>query len=70
MEQNLKLTYKKDNEFDYENKYKQLVGGLIYLNTTRLDISFIVGILSRFTQNPCEGHWSSAKRVLKCLKGT
>jgi hypothetical protein len=46
------------------------MGSLIYLTTTRPDISFIVGILSRFMQNPCEGHWSVAKRVLKYLKGT
>jgi hypothetical protein len=46
------------------------VGSLIYLTTTRPYISFIVGILSRFMQNPCEGHWSAAKRVLKYLKGT
>lgn len=32
--------------------------------------SFIVGILSRFMKNPCEGHWSAAKRVLKYLKRT
>jgi transposase InsO family protein len=70
MEQNLKLTSKEGNEFEDATKYKQLVGSLIYLTTTRPDISFVVGILSRFMQKPCEGHWSAAKRVLKYLKGT
>jgi hypothetical protein len=50
-------------------KYRQLVGILIYLTTTKLDISFFVGIISRFMQKPCEGHWSATKRVLKYLKG-
>jgi hypothetical protein len=70
MEQNLKLTSKEGNEFEDATKYRQLVGSLIYLTTTRPDISFVVGILSRFMQKPCEGHWSVAKRVLKYLKGT
>jgi hypothetical protein len=38
--------------------------------TTGPKISFIVGILSRFMQKPCEGNWSTPKRVLKYLKGT
>jgi hypothetical protein len=46
------------------------VGSLIYLTTTRPNISFVVGILSRFMQKPCEGHWSVANSVLKYLKGT
>jgi len=46
------------------------VGSLIYLTTARLDISFVVGILSKFMQKPCEGHWFASKRVLKYLKGT
>ena len=70
MEQNLKITLKKGNEFENATNYKQLVGSLIYLTTTRPNISFVVGILSRFMQKPCEGHWSVAKRVLKYLKGT
>jgi hypothetical protein len=70
MEHNLKLTSKEGNEFEDATKYRQLVGSLIYLTTARLDISFVVGILSRFMQNPCKGHWSAAKRVLKYLKGT
>jgi hypothetical protein len=30
----------------------------------------LVGILSKFMQKPCEGHWCAAKRVQKYLKGT
>jgi hypothetical protein len=46
------------------------MGSLIYLTITRPNISFVVGILSRFMQKPCEGDWFVAKRVLKYLKGT
>eukprot|EP00253_Pinus_taeda_P014817 PITA_14817 len=70
MEQNLKLTSIEGKEFQDATKYRQLVGCLNYLTTTRPDISFDVGILSRFMQKPCEGHWSAAKRVLRYLKGT
>ena len=70
MEQNLKLASKEGNEFEDATKYKHLVGILIYITTTRPNISFVVGILSRFMQKPCEGHWSTTKRVLKYLKGT
>jgi hypothetical protein len=69
MEHNLKLTSKEDNEFEDATKYRQLVGSLIYLTTTGPNISFVVEILSRFMQNLCEAYLSTAKRVLKCLKG-
>eukprot|EP00253_Pinus_taeda_P029940 PITA_29940 len=46
MEQNLKLTSIEGKEFEDATKYRQLVGSLIYLTTTRPDISFSVGILS------------------------
>jgi hypothetical protein len=70
MQHNLKLTSKEGNEFEDATKYRQLVGNLIYLTTTRPKISFVFEILSRFMQNPCEGHWFAAKRVMKYLKGT
>ena len=70
MEYNFKLTSKEGNEFEDATKYRQLVGSLIYLTTTKPNISFIVGILSRFMQKPCEGHWYDAKRDLKYFKGT
>ena len=36
--------------------YKQLVGSLIYLTTTRPDIAFAVGIVSRFMAEPKQSH--------------
>jgi hypothetical protein len=66
----LKLTSKEGNEFEDTTKYIQLMGSLIYLTTTRPSISFIVGIISRFMQKHCEGHWFVAKRVLGYLKIT
>jgi hypothetical protein len=70
MEHNLKLTSKEGNEFEDATKYRQLVGSIIYLTTTKPNISFVGGIISRFKKNPCEGHWSVIKRALKYLKGT
>eukprot|EP00253_Pinus_taeda_P031523 PITA_31523 len=70
MEQNLNLTSIEGKEFEDATKYRQLVGSLNYLTTTRPDISFVVGSLSRFMQKPCEGYWPTAKSVLKYLKGT
>eukprot|EP00253_Pinus_taeda_P036101 PITA_36101 len=70
MEQNLKLTSIEEKEFEDATKYKQLVGSLHYLTTTRPDISFAIGTLSRFMKKSFEGHWFAAKRVLKYLKGT
>lgn len=40
------------------------------MHCTRPDISFVVGILSRFTSNPKHDHLNVAYRVLKYLKNT
>jgi len=50
MEQNLKLTSIEGKQFEDAKKYKQLIGSLIYLTTTRLDVLLVFGILSRFMQ--------------------
>ena len=34
---------------------------------TRPDIAYIVGMLSRFLNNPGRKHWEAAKRVLRYL---
>eukprot|EP00253_Pinus_taeda_P015735 PITA_15735 len=53
MEPNLKLTSTEGKEFEDATRYRQLVGSLNYLTTTKPDISFVVGILSKFMQKPC-----------------
>lgn len=50
-------------------RYRALVGALLHLaNCTRPDISFAVGVLSRYSQSPCESHWEAALGTLRyCL---
>ncbi len=59
------------NNDDKKFPYAELVGSLIYLSTTtRPDIAFAVGVLSRNLNNYNVAHWNAAKRVLKYLSGT
>eukprot|EP00253_Pinus_taeda_P030298 PITA_30298 len=50
--------------------YRQLVEKLLYLTHTRPDLSFAVGLVARFMQNPRESHWKAAKRILRYVRGT
>jgi len=51
--------------------YMEAIGSLIYIMVaSRPDISYIVGILSRYMQNPTDKHWKFVKRVFAYLKGT
>ena len=50
--------------------YQRLVGKLIYLSHTRLDISYAVGIVSQFMHNPNEEHLKVALRIVKYLKNS
>ena len=37
---------------------------------TRPDIAQVVGVLSRFMDNPRRVHWDAVKRVFRYLRGT
>ena len=50
--------------------YRRNVGCLRYLLHTRLDLSFCVGVLSRYMQYPKESHGIAMKQCLRYLKGT
>ena len=50
--------------------YRSLIGSLMYLMATCLDIVFVVNYLSRFIQDPSQVHYVASKRVLRYLKGT
>ncbi|KAK4388232.1 Retrovirus-related Pol polyprotein from transposon RE2 [Sesamum angolense] len=47
------------------NAYRRLIGKLLYLSFTRLDISYSVQQLSQFLSHPCEVHWTAALHVVK-----
>jgi hypothetical protein len=65
----LKL-YEHDDSKSFDvTLYRQLVGSLIYLTTNRLDISFVVSMVSRFMAEPKELHWKATKRILKYMHG-
>jgi hypothetical protein len=52
-------------------RYSQMIGSLMYLGSvTRLDISFAVSKMSRFTSNPGDDHWHALERVMHYLVGT
>jgi len=66
----LKLS-KEDNSKDFDpSLYKSIVGSLMYLTTTRLDIMYAVSLISRFTERPKEAHWHATERILRYVKGT
>ncbi|XP_061999424.1 uncharacterized mitochondrial protein AtMg00810-like [Rosa rugosa] len=50
--------------------YQRLVGKLIYLTITRLDISYAVSIVSQFMHAPTLAHLHIVKRILRYLKGS
>ena len=50
--------------------YRQLVGSLLYLTHSRPDLSFSVGRVARYMQNPHEIHYKAAKRILRYIRGT
>ena len=68
MNPNQKLTIEEGKLFSDPERYRRLVGKLIYLTITRPDLSFAVGIVSQFMQTPCLGHWNAIIRILRYLK--
>ncbi|GJZ91758.1 zinc finger, CCHC-type containing protein [Tanacetum coccineum] len=52
-------------------EYSRAIGCLMYaMTSTRPDIAYAVGKLSRFTSNPSNHHWEAIIRVFRYLKKT
>ncbi|WKA11562.1 hypothetical protein VitviT2T_029049 [Vitis vinifera] len=69
MERGLKLSDKSDLLKD-QGRYRRLVGRLIYLTMSRLDITYAVHVLSWFMHQPRKAHMEAAFRVVRYLKNT
>jgi hypothetical protein len=46
------------------------VGIFLYLTHSKIDLSYAVGTVSRFMQEPHELHWKDAKCILRYIQGT
>ena len=53
-----------------KQKYQYLVGKLIYLSHTKIDISQVVNIVSQFMQAPYKDHMEAVNRIMRYLKAT
>ena len=53
-----------------EEKFRSLIGCLLYLTASRPDILYARSLLSRFMQSPSEMHMRAPKRILRYIKGT
>ena len=65
-----KLDMNKEGERVDATLYKQMIGSLMYITTTRPDLQFSVSLLSRFMASPTKLHAQAVKKVLRYLKGT
>jgi hypothetical protein len=70
MEPRLKLTKGSKNPPVDVTLYRSIVGSLRYLVHTRPDISFSVGMVSRFMEAPTTKHMSVVKHLLRYISGT
>jgi hypothetical protein len=51
--------------------YAQAVGSLMYaMTSTRPDICYAIGLVSRYQSNPGKEHWQAVKRIFRYLQGT
>ena len=51
-----------------KERYQRLVGKLIYLSHTRLDIAYAVSVVSQFMHDPRKPHMDIVERILRYLK--
>ena len=68
IEQNQKLSDDNSGEMVDRRRYQRMVGKLIYLSHTRLDIAFDVSVVSQFIHSPRASHHDVVLRILCYLK--
>ena len=50
--------------------YKSVIGSFLYLTASRPNISYSVGVCTRYQANPKESHMIALKRIIKYVKAT
>jgi hypothetical protein len=60
----------KDGEAVDQREYMSMIGSLLYLTATRLDIQFNVGLCARFQASSRSSHRMAVQRIFRYLKHT
>jgi hypothetical protein len=68
LEQNVKLSVDKGNLMEDTTMYRHIVGSLIYMTITRLDLNYVVGVVNQFTQTPRKPHLDAMRHILRYIK--
>ena len=53
-----------------EKRFRGMIGSLLYLTTSRLDIMFATCLCAHFQSSPKESHLNAIKRIFKYLSGS
>ena len=69
LEVNVKLGTNDRKPLNNPTLYRELVGGLTYLTTTRPDIAHAVHVVSQFMAKPHTDHYAVVLRIIRYLKG-
>ena len=69
MSPNVKLTVDLLGKSVDPSLYRSIIGSLLYLTASRPDISYCVGVCSRYS-NPKESHMTALKKIIKYVKIT
>ena len=70
MVKQLKLKTDMNEEFIDPARYKSMVGKLIHLTHSRPDLSYSVGIVSKYMAKPHNSHLQDVKRIFRYVSGT
>ncbi|KAK8956512.1 hypothetical protein KSP39_PZI000036 [Platanthera zijinensis] len=67
-----KTCLKKEEQEDSidEERYRSLVGSLMYLTNSRPDLEYAVNQVAKYTNHPTKIHWLAIKRILRYVQGT
>jgi hypothetical protein len=70
MQTSCKLSKYDDSKYTDQRQYRSMIGSLLYVTTSKLDVKKEVGQVERFQATPKESHVLVVKRIFKYLKGT
>lgn len=70
MDPNIKLLQEEDDLLDDLIVYRRMIGKMLYITITRLDLSYAIDRLSQFLAKPRIPHLQVARRLLQYVKST